>query len=259
MMVPEAGPYESLAHELTGSPFSAIRYVEETESTNADAALLLPNDDRGGLTIVAEYQRGGSGRKGRQWEAPAGSALLCTTILPRTLLADQLWLVPYWTALAVRGALAEFGITTLLQWPNDLLLRERKIAGILCLSSVAGNAARVACGVGINVYRFAGADHRVVPAPAFCDDAVTVERRALLGKLLRRYEASLPVLDEPEVTIRLWNEAAHLPGRRYRIVPDNGTPFEATALGLEPGGGLRVRRGDAAVEIVALADARIER
>ena len=257
--LPEAGPYESVAQELRDSPFAAIRYLEETTSTNDDAAALLPDERYGGLTIVAEYQRRGAGRKRRRWNAPAGSALLCTTILPRSFAADRLWLAPYWAALAVRGALAECGIHTLLQWPNDVLLSERKLAGILCISSIAGAAARVACGAGINVYRFTGAPELIAPPPAFCDDAAAVERGTLLRTLLRRYETSLGTLDNPDAIVGLWDEAAQLPGRRYRIAPDTGAAFEATALGLAPGGGLRVRQAGRAPEVVSLADVRVER
>ncbi len=258
-MVPEAGPYESVARHLDGSPFAAIRYVEETESTNDDAASLLSEERYGGLTIVAEYQRRGSGRKGRRWEAPAGTSLLCTTILPGSIAARNLWLVPYWAALAICDALSELNVSTVLQWPNDVLCGQRKIAGILCQSSVAGSVARVACGVGINVHRFATANDAIEPAPAFCDDVAALERPEMLRALLLSYESSLPSLHQPELVTQRWNDAAQLPGRRYRIAPDSGMPFDAIALGLATGGGLRVQRKSGERETIALADARIER
>ncbi|MBV8725057.1 MAG: hypothetical protein JO350_06985, partial [Candidatus Eremiobacteraeota bacterium] len=153
----------------------------------------------------------------------------------------------------------ECGIHTLLQWPNDVLLSERKLAGILCVSSVAGAAARVACGAGINVYRFAGASQLIVPPAAFCDDVAPVERSGLLHALLRRYDTSLSMLGDAGAIVTLWNEAAQLPGRRYRITPDAGETFEATSLGLAPGGGLRVQRAGSRPEVVSLADVRVER
>ncbi len=50
----ESGPYEAVARELAGTAFASIAYVEETESTNADAAALLGDARFGGNTIVAE-------------------------------------------------------------------------------------------------------------------------------------------------------------------------------------------------------------
>jgi BirA family transcriptional regulator, biotin operon repressor / biotin---[acetyl-CoA-carboxylase] ligase len=255
----EAGPYEGVARELADGAFASIAYVEETESTNADAAALLDDERFGGHTIVAEYQRRGAGRKGRLWLAPAGTALLFTTILPRSVATEKLWVVPYWVALAVRAALLDFGVATTLQWPNDLLLRDRKAAGVLCQSSVSGPAARVACGAGINVRR-PRTDPGIDPPPAFCDDVAPVERAALLRAVLGQYERTLFMLDQPERVAAAWDEAAMLPGRPYRIQLDGeAESFEAIAQGLAGGGGLRVMRDDGSRETVSLADARVLR
>jgi BirA family transcriptional regulator, biotin operon repressor / biotin---[acetyl-CoA-carboxylase] ligase len=257
--VSRAGPYAGLARELAGTPFASIAYVEETESTNADAAKLLDDERFGGHTIVAEYQSRGAGRRGRVWTAPAGSALLFTTILPRNLDADKLWIIPYWVALAVHAALLECGVRAVLQWPNDLLLGDRKVAGVLCQSTVVGPSARAACGVGINVRR-SGADPGIDPPPAFCDDVGFIERAALLRAILRGYDRTLFTLDQPERVAAEWDEAAQLPGRPYRIQPDgDAQAFEAIAQGLETGGGLRVLRGDGRPETISLADARVLR
>ncbi len=249
-------PYESVARELAGTPFASIAYVEATGSTNADAAALLGDDRFGGHTIVAEFQREGAGRKGRAWEAPAGTSLLFTTIFPRAIKSERLWLVPFWVALAVRSGLQRCGVSTLLQWPNDLLLGERKLGGILCHSRVTGSEARVACGVGINVHR------PVLPfdSAAFCEDAAEVDRAALLGAILRAYDTMQAALDDPQRVTREWERAAEIPGRRYRVLRDGArAPFDSIAQALERGGALRVERDDGTSEIVEMADARVLR
>lgn len=250
------GPYADTASALADTAFSSIEYRPETESTNADAAAMLGSARDGGHTIVAGFQRRGMGRKGRTWEAPPNSALLFTTILPGEISAERLWLVPFWTALSVHDALRDYGIETLLQWPNDVLLNGKKLAGILCLSQVTGERARVACGVGLNVHRssdgFADA--------AYCDDVATIEKAALLATILRRFEQSLPLLQRSDDVVSLWQTAAQIPGARYRIALDNAAaPFDATAIALESGGGLRVAREDGTMVRVDMADARIVR
>jgi len=254
-----AGPYVDVETALAGTPFAAIYYVEETASTNDDAAELLDSADAGGRTIVAEYQSRGAGRKGREWLAAAGTGLLFSTILPRAIAAERLWIVPFWAALCVRVALRECGVETTLQWPNDVLLGAGKIAGVLCRSTVTGPEARVACGVGINVHRWREAASAIAPSPAFCDDVATVDRRELLRAVLLEYHKALPLLERPERVTTAWEVAAGLP-RRYRLAPDAAVPpFEAIAEGLDGGGGLRVRRDDGSLAIVALADARVLR
>ncbi len=252
-----AHPYGRIGAELAGSPFAAITYVAETDSTNADAAKLLGRREHLGRSIVAEHQRQGRGRKGRRWTSQPGSSLLVTSILPRALDAADVWVVPFWVALAVREALARLGVTTTLHWPNDLSIEERKVAGVLCTSRITADTAWVACGVGINVYRPQDPQTDVAPPAAYCDDVVSIDRARLLGAILREYDATLDRLGDPERTAALWEAAAGLPGARYRILKDGATEaFEATALRLGRDGGLVVDLGDGRLETIALADAR---
>ncbi|HTA40239.1 MAG TPA: biotin--[acetyl-CoA-carboxylase] ligase [Candidatus Acidoferrales bacterium] len=249
-------PYARIASELTGTGFSRIRYVEETTSTNADASALLGDDGAAGVTIVAEYQSSGAGRKGRSWLAEPGSSLLFTTIVPGSLSAHDLWVVPFWTALAIRRSLGAYGVEADLHWPNDLLLGDAKLAGILCVSRSAGDRAWVACGVGINVRRGYGAG-AIEPPPAYCDDVRAVKRAELLRTILLEFEATRAALENPQRVAREWEAQAGLPGRRYRLLKDGETaPFEATALALATGGGLAVARDDGTRETISLADAR---
>jgi BirA family biotin operon repressor/biotin-[acetyl-CoA-carboxylase] ligase len=249
-------PYARIAAELAGSAFSRIRYVRETASTNADASELLGDEASGGVTIVAEYQSSGAGRKGRSWFAEPGTSLLFTTIVPGSVAAHDLWIVPFWTAIAVRAALAACGVDTDVHWPNDLLLGDAKIAGILCISRIAGDRARIACGVGINVRRTAGAE-AIEPPAAFCSDCATLDRPDLLRAILLEFDATAGGLANPQRIARQWEKLAGLPGRRYRLLKDgDSVPFEATAASLATGGGLVVTRDGGTRETISLADAR---
>ncbi|HEY8322249.1 MAG TPA: biotin--[acetyl-CoA-carboxylase] ligase [Candidatus Baltobacteraceae bacterium] len=249
-------PVDAVQAALVGTPFATVRYVAETGSTNDDAAALLGRPGQPGLTIVAGHQTRGAGRKGRSWIARPGSSLLFTTILPEPLPAAEIWAVPFWTALAVRAGLERHGIATDLHWPNDLLVGPRKIAGILCTSRIAGAHAYVACGIGINVARSPEADDEIAPPPAFCDDLAPVEAHALLVSILTQFASTLAALDAPQRVARLWEAAAGLPGRRYRLLKDGEPePFDATAMALATGGALVVER-DGLRETIPLADAR---
>lgn len=249
-------PIEAVQAALVGTPFATVRYLAETGSTNEDAAALLGMPEHAGLTIVAEHQTRGAGRKGRSWIAPPGSSLLFTTILPEPIPASEIWTVPFWTALAVRAGLERHGIATDLHWPNDLLVGPRKIAGILCTSRIAGAHAYVACGIGINLTRSPDADAEISPPPAFCDDLATVAPHELLVTILTQFASTLAGLDAPQRIARLWEAAAGLPGRRYRLLKDGeAEAFEASAIALATGGGLVVER-DGLRETIALADAR---
>ena len=257
-MASAENPYAGVARELRGTLFSWIRHLPSTESTNALAAPLLGDENHYGTTFVADYQTAGSGRKGRSWLAARGSSLLMTTILPRTLPAANLWVVPFGVAICVRRALLHNGVRGELHWPNDILIGERKVAGILCVSRVVGDRAWVAAGVGINVYRSGGESERIEPPPAFCDDVnPNIDIETLLRDVLLNYDVWHQQLDMPPRIARVWERQAQLPGKRYRIVKDGDTaPIEATALALANGGGLVVQHDDGTRETISLADAR---
>lgn len=257
-MAAASDPYASLADELRGTSFSRIRYVESTASTNDDAAALLGEAAALGTTFVADYQTRGTGRKGRSWVAAPGTALLATTILPRSMPATNLWIVPFGVAVAVRRALANCGIKAQLHWPNDMLVEDKKIAGILCVSRVVGDRAWVAAGVGINVHRIPGADEGIDPPPAFAGDFIpAIDRVTVLRNILLNYDVWHAQLDMPQRIARVWERQAGLPGVRYRILKDNADePIEVTALSLHTGGGLVVQHDDGRKETIDLADAR---
>lgn len=236
-----------------------MRFVREVVSTNELIAPFLGSAEEPGVTIVADFQHRGLGRKGREWVAAPGSSLLFTTAIPLPVAAADLWAVPFWTALAVRSALVSFGIDVRLQWPNDILIGTGKLAGILCASRVTGAQAWVGCGIGINVQRTGEELAQIVPPPAFVADVASLSRETLLEKILRAFDATLPLLGDPAAVARAWERAAQLAGTRYRILVDGETEaFEATALRLSPAGSLVVDAGARTREI-SLADARVLR
>jgi BirA family transcriptional regulator, biotin operon repressor / biotin---[acetyl-CoA-carboxylase] ligase len=246
---------------LAGTRFADVRYLRETASTNDDAAALLGDPSAAGATFVAEFQTAGRGRKaGRSWIAPAGSALLFTTILPVELAAAALWAVPFWAALAAAdGVEAGCGVRLDLRWPNDLDLGPRKAGGILCVSRVLGAGAHAACGIGLNVRRPPDAALAAIePPPAYLSDAAPrAEREAILAGILGAMDGLSDVLDRPADVARAWEERAGLRGRPYRLkLDDGGALVEGTALRLDREGGL-VLSVDGRERVVHLADARV--
>ena len=246
---------------LAGTRFADVRGMRETASTNDDAAALLGDPSAAGATLVAEFQTTGRGRKaGRSWVAPAGSALLFTTILPAAVATGALWAVPFWVALAVADGVEEgCGVRLDLRWPNDLDLGERKAAGILCTSRVTGTEAHVGCGVGLNVHRPADAALAAIqPPPAYLSDAAPhAEREAVLAGILGAMDGLLDVLDRPAEIAHAWEERAGLRGRPYRLRLDaDGSIVAGTAMRLDREGGLVVAH-DGGETVVHLADARV--
>lgn len=129
-------------------PFREVRRLAEVDSTNR---YLLDEARRGtpaGLVVVAARQHAGRGRLGRTWESPPGGSLLTSVLLRPALPIDRRHLVVLAAAVAMADAIADTtGIDAAIKWPNDLLVGDRKVAGILAEST--GDA--VVVGIGVNV------------------------------------------------------------------------------------------------------------
>lgn len=240
-----------------------LRFSSQTDSTNDDAAALLGTPGSHGLVLQADYQRAGRGRKGRPWIAPAGSSLLFTAILPEPVASEALWCVPCWTSLGVSaGVERATGLRLALQWPNDLLLGERKCCGILCVSRIAGAHAWVGCGVGLDVRRTRDDVElaAIRPPPAFLSDHFPdVDRDVVFAAILQEFEASLPMLAEPRTVARRWERRAQLAETLYHLHLDStGETLTAVARRLDDDGSLIVDNAGRERRIT-LADARVLR
>ena len=144
MLDPDARP------ALAGTRFTDVRWVAEVGSTNGEVAAMARQGAPEGLVLVSDHQSAGRGRRGRRWEAPAGSSLLVTVLLrpppPEAHLAGMR------TGLAAVSACADLAdVPVSLKWPNDLVVGGGKLGGILgeVVDGDAGPA--VVVGLGLNV------------------------------------------------------------------------------------------------------------
>ena len=250
----------AVRRRLRSTRFANVRYVDETDSTNDDAAALLSDPAGSGTIIVAGYQRHGRGRRGRRWVAPPGTALLFSAVLPDAVTASHLWSVSFWCALAVSdGITAATEIVTTLQWPNDLLLGTRKVCGILTTSRVVGDLGWAACGVGLNVLRAQSSAEGEPYAAYLSDAASSVSREDTFVSIVEAMDRWLPALRSAPSVAREWERRAGLPGERYRVQIDGEPiPFEGSALRLDDDGAL-ILRVNGEERRAAMAEARVLR
>lgn len=133
-----------------------IELFERIDSTNREAFDLAQADAEHGSVVVAEGQTEGRGRLGRTWYSPPGVNLNCSIIIRASVTPDRLaeWLswLPLAAALAAAEAVEQVGrVSVAVKWPNDLLIAERKVGGILCESGTAARSGPFQIvGVGIN-------------------------------------------------------------------------------------------------------------
>jgi BirA family biotin operon repressor/biotin-[acetyl-CoA-carboxylase] ligase len=134
-----------------------VRRFGEIDSTNRYLVEQARQGAPEGTVAVADHQTAGRGRLGRTWVAPPGSSLLLSVLLRPTLPPERLHLVTAVVALAAAGAVDEVaGFRPGLKWPNDLVVDDRKLAGVLAegglpASGSGSGAPAVVVGIGINL------------------------------------------------------------------------------------------------------------
>jgi BirA family biotin operon repressor/biotin-[acetyl-CoA-carboxylase] ligase len=224
--------------------WTCVEAVERTGSTNAD---LLARGGPEGQVLVAEEQTAGRGRMGRTWVSQPGASLTFSVLL-RPAAVPQVrrgWL-PLLTGVAVATAVrCVAGVAATLKWPNDVLARDRKLAGILAEQS--GEV--VVIGIGINVATAADA-LPVSPAGLHATslrlEGADVARDVLLTEVLRqleRYYLPFRADPDPERTglLAAYRTLCDTLGRQVRVELPGDRSLAGVAEDVDADGRLLVR------------------
>jgi BirA family biotin operon repressor/biotin-[acetyl-CoA-carboxylase] ligase len=187
-----------------GGLWHRVDLVPETGSTNADLAARARQGETPGTLLITDYQSAGRGRQGRTWTAPPGSGV-AMSILVRPNGIDP----PRWTWLSLLAGLAVAdgvrrvaNLPAVLKWPNDVLIADRKVCGILSerVDTTQGPACVV--GIGLNV----GLDNEQLPVPSATSLAIAA--RELGGMLPSRTAVIATVLAAFELLYGRWEAQA---------------------------------------------------
>jgi biotin-[acetyl-CoA-carboxylase] ligase BirA-like protein len=243
---------------LTPPPLANLLWFDRVDSTNDLAARLLEawvDADNGELEdtiIVASEQSGGHGRGGNSWVSPVGG-LYATWI--GGVESEQLAVVPVAAGVCCAEAVEElvFGVAVELKWPNDLVAGRRKLGGILCQASGAGEQTRVRIGFGINI----GVTPKLAPGDSVkpislcelgCRGDVTAIIWALVGGFLRRLRPALGAAGE--TTARWRSRSVHRPGDRLRVRIDERV-IEGVFVGFTADGHLELDAAEGRLRVVS--------
>ena len=251
-----AGP-ASLAPKLP-SGYRLLR-METVDSTNAEAKRRAAAGEPGPLWIWSARQSHGRGRQGRDWQSLHGNLFASLLIVVDCPLqtASQLALLAGVVAFDTVAALAPATKSELLlKWPNDILLGEAKLAGMLLetVGTASGDRSTVVIGTGINL-----ASHpRDLPHPATSlaahgVEATPGEALQLLADTTTAWLARWGAGAGFPTVRRAWLERAGALGRPLRVQL-NGRDVDGEYAGLDANGALRLRTPDGAEHRVTAGD-----
>lgn len=218
-----------------------IEHFREIDSTNSWLVNEAKDGAPEGRVAYADFQSAGRGRLDRRWVSPPGASLLCSILLRATIDVEQLHLVVAAVALAARAALVRLsGVRPALKWPNDLLVGDAKLAGLLGEVVATSDGLAIVVGIGINLTDVGPSDVR---ATSVLEAAgVTITPRALLDILLEELEQRRALLESTEGRELLREEyerALATLGQLVRIERVGGVLF-GIARGVDASGQLLV-------------------
>ncbi|MCC7077696.1 MAG: biotin--[acetyl-CoA-carboxylase] ligase [Acidimicrobiia bacterium] len=239
-------PDQDRLEQAGAGRFGDIRVFAEIDSTNAWLLARSAEGAADGTVAVADHQSAGRGRFGRKWEAPPGSALLCSALVRPRLAPDLVALTTLVAGVAMAGAVA--GVSDLvvgLKWPNDLRLDDRKLGGILTEAITAsGEVEAIVIGCGVNL-RDASLPPEVADVATSLEaNGVTADRATLLQAYLRHLSDGVDALERGEVDDLLvaYRDRCETVGRHVRAGVGERV-VEGEALRIGPRGDLVVAAG----------------
>ena len=237
-----------------GHTWRDVEVVERTASTNADLVARARSGEPSGLVLIAEEQTAGRGRLDRRWEAPARSSLLLSVLL-RPAPPTATWtLLPFLCGVAVAEAVrAVAGLPAELKWPNDVLVADHKLGGIL----VERVDTAVVMGIGLNV----SLREAELPVPTATSIALAggIADREMLAKevlraLARRYRTWSDDDGAPGAILPAYREICATIGVDIRVELPGGEHMSGQVEGVDDSGRLLVVTPDGVTHGLSVGD-----
>ena len=209
------------------SQYWSVSVTEETTSTQSD----LINNFAAGKVLVAEYQSAGRGRLDRKFEIPARKGLTFSFCVEMN---EELGWIPLITGLAVARAINKHMNSDLVEikWPNDLLINEKKLAGILSEKSPYG----VVVGIGINIFQ-SQAELPIMNAISL-SMLGNVDRELLLIEILNEIGMAFSDFENQK---SLYRQKCGTVGMQVRVTLPDGEIIEDQAIGISNDGALLLK------------------
>lgn len=226
-----------------------VLYLDETDSTNAQAKKLGEAEGKHGTLIVSDRQTAGKGRRGRGWDSPSGASIYMSILLRPDILPDKAPMLTLVMALAVARAVREItGEEAGIKWPNDIVLNKKKICGILTeMSAEIDYINHVVIGVGINVNTEDFPEEiKKTATSLFIETGKKWKRSEFIAVVMKYFEEYYEIFLKTQnlkMLQEIYNGFLVNKDAQVRVL-EPGNEFDGWALGINETGELLVRKAD---------------
>jgi BirA family biotin operon repressor/biotin-[acetyl-CoA-carboxylase] ligase len=236
-----------------------ILRFESLPSTNLEAARLASEGAPEGLCVIAREQTAGRGRLNRHWVSPKDAGLYFSIVFRPQFQQSDWPLLTLMAAVAVHDALFEaYALEADIKWPNDLLVNEKKICGILAETVETNKGRAVIVGIGVNLTEHSYPETLALEATAV--ETVTGQSEqleVLLTTLITALAKYYRVLNEAagsESIIAAWSQRSSYAEGKVVRVNESDDSFVGITRGLEGDGALRVETSNGRIKLVRAGD-----
>jgi BirA family transcriptional regulator, biotin operon repressor / biotin---[acetyl-CoA-carboxylase] ligase len=230
-----------------------VDLVPETGSTNADLAARARQGEVAGTVLITDYQSAGRGRQGRTWTAPPGSGIAMSILVRPDGIDPSRW---NWLSLLAGLAVSDgvrraADLPAVLKWPNDVLVADRKVCGILSERVDTSHGPACVVGIGVNV----GLAEDQLPVPTATSLAIAASqigrrqpsRTAVIATVLAAFELlygrwEAQAGDDASLAAS-YTERCDTLGRPVRVLLNEERSVEGIADRIDRDGRLVVRTG----------------
>jgi BirA family transcriptional regulator, biotin operon repressor / biotin---[acetyl-CoA-carboxylase] ligase len=217
-----------------------IVVYNSTASTNDAAAKYAKSKNNDGLVVLAEEQVKGRGRSGNKWLSGKGDSVICSILLTNCAINAEL--LSLTMAVATAEAIGKcVKAEAKIKWPNDIILNNKKVAGILVESKKANKSNALIIGIGINCHQSKTdfpAELRKTATSIDIETGGTIDRTSLIKRLLTSIENSLEIAEQnKDEIIEDWQRLSTQLGQRVTLVY-NRKKFAGNCIGIDPENGL---------------------
>ncbi|MDK6029414.1 biotin--[acetyl-CoA-carboxylase] ligase [Ignisphaera sp. 4213-co] len=215
--------------------------MDVCDSTQDVAFALALSGASEGVVVVAEELRLGRGRMGRRWVASRGGLWMSIVLRPESFRNMQLLSLA--SAVAVAKAIRNLlSVDARVKWPNDVLVNDKKVAGILVEGYAKTSYNFVVLGIGVNVNNDLPPDLQNTATTLKSVVGAEVSRKSLLLKILENIDEVYAKLKQGMASdiLNEWRKYSSTLGRMVRVVTRDGV-LEGFAEDIEDDGALRIR------------------
>lgn len=228
-------------------------YFETINSTNVYCKTLASEGKEHGTIVISERQTAGQGTKGRTWTSPMGKGLWFTLLLRPNIAVNDLGKITQIASSALVSMFENFDINAKIKWPNDIIVDDKKICGILTEAKLKGsNIEYIVLGIGINVNlddKDFGSELCEIATSMKNSQNRNFERGKVLATFLNYFETYYEEFlnNSSNTYFQIYKDKSYILNKKVNIIKNNA-PILVTPIDILSDGALLVKKQDESIE-----------